>query len=235
LLIVHGGGKGARAWRKNAESLSKNFRVYIPDLPGFGYSESANGRFDLPDYIDFVANFAEAVGIDSFYLMGHSIGGGISLHYALQFPQKVKGLVLISSWCLGYETALWIRFLSQPIFCKSFGEAGIAVMNGIESLVRRFHPRFKFDSPMSHVNMDIGTKMINLKGQTTVLLNRLSQLLMPTMLVWGSNDPVVPAHQAYTAGELIPDCEVHIFRGCGHSVYRERIEEFSQLFSNFTH
>jgi 2-hydroxy-6-oxonona-2,4-dienedioate hydrolase len=189
----------------------------------------------LPEYVDFVANFAEALGLGRFYLMGHSIGGGIALHYALKFPRKVKGLVLISSWCLGYETALWIRFLSQPIFCNSFGEAGIALMNGIEWLVRRFNGHFKFDSPMSHVNMDIGTKMLNLKGQTTVLLNRLSQLVMPTMLVWGSSDPVVPAHQAYVAAELIPDCELHVFRGCGHSVYRERIEEFSQLLSNFTH
>jgi pimeloyl-ACP methyl ester carboxylesterase len=234
-VIVHGGGQGARAWRKNAESLSRNFRVYIPDLPGFGYSESANDGFYLPEFVDFVANFSEAVGIDSFYLMGHSIGGGIALHYALKFPRKVKGLVLISSWCLGYETALWIRFLSQPFFCNSFGEAGLTLMNGLEWLVRRFHAPFKFDNPLSHPNMDIGMKMTNSKGQTTVLLNSLCQLLMPTMLVWGSNDPVVPAHQAYTAGELIPDCEVHIFQGCGHSVYRERIEEFSQLFSNFTH
>ncbi len=189
----------------------------------------------MPEFVDFVADFSSAVGIDSFYLMGHSIGGGIALHYALKFPRKVKGLVLISSWCLGYETALWIRFLSQPFFCNSFGEAGLTLMNGLEWLVRRFHAPFKFDNPLSHPNMDIGMKMTNSKGQTTVLLNSLCQLLMPTMLVWGSNDPVVPAHQAYTAGELIPDCEVHIFQGCGHSVYRERIEEFSQLFSNFTH
>lgn len=146
----------------------------------------------------------------------------------------MKGLVLISSWCLGHETALWVRFLSLPFFCNSFGEAALAVVNGVERFARRFYAPLKFDSPFSHVNMDIGRTMTNLRGQTTVLLNRLSQLLMPTILVWGSDDPVVPAHQAYVAAELIPDCELHIFQGAGHSVYRERVDEFTQLLSRFT-
>lgn len=231
--MVHGGGYGAEAWRKNAEALSRNYSVYIPDLPGFGNSQSANDRFRLPEFVDFVGNFSSALGLDSFYLMGHSIGGGVALHYALKFPSKVKGLVLISSWCLGQETALWVRFLSQPFFCKYFGEVGLSVINGIEWLARQFYVPFKFDHPMSHVNMDIGRTMTDVRGQKTVLLNRLCQLLMPTLLVWGSKDRIVPAHQAYVAAELIPDCQLHIFEGCGHSVYRERVEEFSQLLSNF--
>ena len=233
-MVIHGGGKGAKAWRKNAEALSRNYSVYIPDLPGFGRSQSVKDRFCLPEFVDFVENFASALGLHNFYLIGHSIGGGIALHYALKFPRKVKGLVLVSSWCLGLETALWVRFLSQPIFCKYFGEAILAASNGVEWVARQFYSSIKFDSPFSHVNMDIGSTMTNLKGQTTVLLNRLSQLLVPTLLVWGSKDRVVPAHQAYVAGELIPDCQVHIFEGCGHSVYRERVEEFSQLLSRFT-
>ena len=208
--------------------------MYVPDLPGFGKSESVEDRFRLPEFVDFVGNFTSALGLDSFYLIGHSIGGGIALHYALKFPRQVRGLVLISSWCLGQETALWVRFLSQPLFCKYFGETGLAVINGIEWLARQFYAPFKFDNPMSHVNMDIGRTMTDVRGQTTVLLHRLCQLLMPTLVVWGSKDRIVPAHQAYIAAELIPDCELHVFEGCGHSVYRERVEEFTQLLSRFT-
>ncbi len=234
-MVVHGGGNGAEAWRRNAEALSNNYRVYIPDLPGFGYSDSVNDRFRLWEFVDFVDNFTTALGLDSFYLIGHSIGGGIALHYALKFQKKVKGLVLISSWCLGPETALWVRFLSQPVFCKYFGEAILACSNGVEWVARQFHSSTKFDNPFSHVNMDIGRTMTNIRGQTTVLLNKLSQLFVPTLLVWGSNDPVVPAHQAFLAAELIPDCQLKIFHGAGHSVYRERIEEFSAMLAAFTH
>jgi 4,5:9,10-diseco-3-hydroxy-5,9,17-trioxoandrosta-1(10),2-diene-4-oate hydrolase len=56
---------------------------------------------------------------------------------------------------------------------------------------------------------------------------------MPTLLVWGSKDNVVPAAHAYVAAELIPDCQLHVFKGCGHSVYKQRVEEFSELLTRF--
>jgi pimeloyl-ACP methyl ester carboxylesterase len=233
LVIVHGGGDGARAWLKNAEALSRYYSVYLPDLPGFGRSQSANGRFHLPEYVAFLKDFSAALGIDRFYLMGHSIGGGISLHYALKFPEKVTGLVLVSSWCLGVEAALWIRLLSHPALGRSLGEAGIAVSRGIKWLARQFYAPFRLANPITRIKMDIGNTMVTLRGQTNVLQNRLSELAMPTLVVWGDGDNVVPAAHAYAAAELIPDCQVHVFEGCGHNAYRQRIEEFSRLLTGF--
>jgi pimeloyl-ACP methyl ester carboxylesterase len=234
LVIIHGGGDGARAWLKNAEQLSRYYTVYLPDLPGFGRSQSANGRFYLPEYVAFIEDFSSAVGLDSFYLIGHSIGGGIALHYALKSPQKVKGLVLVSSWCLGIEAALWVRLLSQPALCRSLGEAGITVLKGVKWLARQFYAPFRFANPITRVKMDIGKTMVTFGGQTVVLRDRLCELTMPTIVVWGAGDNVVPAAHAYAAAELIPDCELHVFQGCGHNVYRQRMEEFSQLLSRFT-
>jgi 4,5:9,10-diseco-3-hydroxy-5,9,17-trioxoandrosta-1(10),2-diene-4-oate hydrolase len=233
LVIIHGGGDGARAWLKNAEELSKYYTIHIPDLPGFGCSQSANDRFHLSEYVAFIDDFSSALGIKRFHLMGHSIGGGIALHYALKFPQNVKGLVLVSSWCLGIEAALWVRLLSHPALSRSLGEAGIAVLKGVKWLARLFYAPFRFANPITRVKMDIGKTMITFKGQTTVLLNRLSELTVPTLLVWGAGDNVVPAAHAYVAAELIPDCRLHIFEGCGHNVYRQKVDEFSRLLTNF--
>jgi pimeloyl-ACP methyl ester carboxylesterase len=234
LIVIHGGGDGARAWLENAEALSQYYSVYIPDLPGFGHSQSANDRFRLPEFVRFVEDFSSALGLERFHLIGHSIGGGIAIHYALKFPQKVKGLVLVSSWCLGIETALWVRLLSHPALCQSLGEAGIAVFKGVKWLARLFYAPFKFANPITRVKMDIGKTMITLRGQTTVLQDRLCELTMPTLLVWGAGDRIVPAAHAYIAAELIPDCQLRIFEGCGHSVYKQRVEEFSQLLIRFT-
>ena len=233
LVIIHGGGDGARAWLKSSEELSKYYSVYIPDLPGFGHSQSANDKFHLPEYVAFIEDFTHALGIESFHLVGHSIGGGIALHYALKSPQKVKGLVLVSSWCLGIEAALWVRLLSHPALCRSLGEASIAVLKGVKWLARLFYAPFRFANPVTRVKMDVGKTMITLRGQTTVLQDRLCELTMPTLLVWGSGDRIVPASHAYVAAELIPDCQLHIFEGCGHSVYKQRAGEFSQLLANF--
>jgi len=233
LIIIHGGGDGARAWLKNAEELSKYYSVYIPDLPGFGRSQSASDKFHLPEYVAFVEDFAHTLGIERFLLVGHSIGGGIALHYALKFPQKVRGLVLVSSWCLGIEAALWVRLLSHPALSRSLGEIGIAVLKGVKWLARLFYAPFKFANPLTRVKMDIGKTMVTLRGQTTVLQHRLAELTMPTLLVWGAGDEIVPAAHAYVAAELIPDCQVHVFDGCGHNVYRQRVDEFSQLLADF--
>ena len=233
LVIIHGGGDGARAWLKSAEELSNHYSVYIPDLPGFGHSQSANDKFHLQEYVAFIEDLSQALGIERFHLIGHSIGGGIALHYALQFPQKVKGLVLVSSWCLGIEAALWVRLLSHPALCRYLGEAGIIVLKGVKWLARLFYAPFKFANPVTRVKMDIGKTMITMRGQTTVLQDRLCELTMPTLLVWGSGDQIVPAAHAYVAAELIPDCQVHVFEGCGHNVYKQRVEEFSRLLTNF--
>jgi 4,5:9,10-diseco-3-hydroxy-5,9,17-trioxoandrosta-1(10),2-diene-4-oate hydrolase len=233
LIIIHGGGDGARAWLRNAEELSRHYSVYIPDLPGFGHSQSASDKFHLLEYVSFIEDFSHTLGIERFILVGHSIGGGIALRYALKSPQKVKGLVLVSSWCLGIEAALWIRLLSHPALCRSLGEAGIAVLKGIKQLAHLFYAPFQFANPITRVKMDIGKTMLTLRGQTTVLQDRLAELTMPTLLVWGAGDRIVPAAHAYIAAELIPDCQLHIFEGCGHNVYRQRAGEFSQLLANF--
>ena len=233
LVIIHGGGDGARAWLKSAEELSNHYSVYIPDLPGFGRSQSASNKFHLPEYVAFVEDFSRTLGIERFHLIGHSIGGGIALHYALQFPDKVKGLVLVSSWCLGIEAALWVRLLSHPAFCHSLGEIAIVFMKAIKWLARLFYAPFRFANPLTRVKMDVGKTMIAMRGQTTVLQDRLCELTMPTLLVWGSGDRIVPADHAYIAAELIPDCQLHVFEGCGHSVYKQRAEEFSRLLANF--
>lgn len=233
LVIIHGGGDGARAWLRNAEELSKYYSVYVPDLPGFGLNQSANDKFHLPEFVAFIEDFSCALGIERFHLVGHSIGGGIALHYALKFPQKVEGLVLVSSWCLGIEAALWVRLLSHPALCRSLGEAAIAVLKGIKWLACQFYAPFRFANPVTPVKIDIGKTMMTLKGQTTVLLDELPELMMPTLLVWGAGDRIVPAHHAYAAAELIPDCQLHVFEGCGHSVYQQKVGDFSRLLIDF--
>jgi pimeloyl-ACP methyl ester carboxylesterase len=74
---------------------------------------------------------------------------------------------------------------------------------------------------------------MTIKGQTTVLANQLSELLMPTLLVWGGKDTIVPVRHAILAAERIPNCQVRVFQHSGHSVYRHRIREFSDLMVRF--
>lgn len=233
LIVIHGGGDSGHAWLKNVAELSKYYQVYLPDLPGFGRSKSTEENFDLSSYVTFVEDFSRSLGLGHFHLVGHSLGGGIALRYALDFPHRIKRLVLVSSLCLGSEIALWARIMSRPVFYRIARKTIAGVFRAIGWLVRNLHCPLGKITPPSLLRMSIGKSVMTVKGQTTVLLNRLSELLMPTLLVWGANDNIVPAHHAFLAAEQIPNCQVRVFQNSGHSVYRQRMREFSDLLVRF--
>lgn len=233
LIVIHGGGGSGRAWQQNAVELSKYYQVYIPDLPGFGHSKAISEDFDLSSYVTFVEDFSRSLGLGRFHLLGHSLGGGIALHYALDFPHKIKRLVLISSLCLGQEIAFWARIMSLPLFYRIAKKIVVSVFKAIGWLVRNLNCPLGKLAPPSLLRMSIGKSIMTAKGQTTVLANRLSELLMPTLLVWGAKDNIVPVRHAYVAAERIPNCQVRVFQGSGHSVYRQRIGEFSDMLVRF--
>ena len=232
LIIVHGGATGASAWMKNIIVLGKKYKIYIPDLPGFGSSQSMTGSYHMTEMVDFIDGFARSLGLQSFYLVGHSFGGGVALHYTLKYPRKIRKLVLVSSLCLGKEIAWWIRLFSTPVLRQSMGKAAIGIFKGIKYIARFFGP-WEIVEPVSKTSIQIGSCIATLTEQTINLLSQLPHVVVPTMVMWGSRDPIVPFTHAYTAAELIPDCQVRVFENCGHSVYRDRLREFSNALAGF--
>lgn len=232
LIIVHGGGDGARSWRRNIVALSRKYTVYVPDLPGFGTSQALTGSYYIPEIVDFIDDFSRSLEIPSFYLMGHSFGGGVALHFALKYPDRIRKLVLVSSLCLGKEIAWWVRLLSTPVLCRSLGKAVISLFKSIKYVAKYFGP-WEIVQPVSKTTIQIGSCIASLTEQTVNLLSQLPQIMVPTLVMWGAKDPIVPFNHAYSAAELIPDCQVRVFENCGHSVYRDRLREFSTVLAGF--
>ena len=233
LVVIHGGGGGAEGWLQSMTELCEHYKIYVPDLPGFGHSQQMDGDCGIPEFVGFVEDFTHSLGLKRFHLVGHSVGGGIALRYALKFPHKILKLVLVSSMCLGKGIALWVRFLSSSVFFRSLGVAAVAILKAVKWLLNLVYAPLKFVSPLPQAKLNLGKTVTTFKEQTTVLVNQLSELMMPTLLVWGANDGVVPVSQAYAAARLIPDCQLQVFEGCGHSVYKQKVKEFSHLLTRF--
>jgi len=187
----------------------------------------------LPAFVTFVEDFTQALGLQKFFLLGHSVGGGIALQYALEYPERIQKLVVADSMCLGKEIAPWVRFFSLPVFVRTLGRAFVLLFRGIGWLVRRFFSPLEFVNPLPRTKMELGNVIASFQGQTTVLLDRLSAMLVPTLVVWGARDGIVPVRQAYAAARVIPNCQVHVFKDCGHGVYNERVDDFSSLVTQF--
>ncbi len=233
LVVIHGGGGGAEGWLQSVTELCEHHRVYVPDLPGFGDSQPMDGDYGIPEFVKFVEDFTHSLGLNRFHLVGHSIGGGIALHYALKFPHKIGKLVLVSSMFLGKGIALWVRVLSSSIFFRSLGVVAVAILKAIKWLLNLVYAPLKFVNPLPRAKVNLGKSITTLEEQATVVIGQLSELIMPTLLVWGANDSIVPVSQAYAAAKLIPDCQLHVFEGCGHFVYKQKIKEFSHLLTKF--
>jgi pimeloyl-ACP methyl ester carboxylesterase len=231
LVVVHGGLGDAGTWLNNIAVMSLHYRVYAPDLPGFGRSQSLDGRLDILRLAEFIEDFTISLGIRRFNLMGHSIGGGVALNYALRFPQKVKKLVLISSLCLGVEIGLWVRVLS--IVARSLGTILRVALRGLRWLIEKLMPPLDLILPLNPANIDLGGNITTFKEQTLVLQNRLGDLSMPTLVVWGAKDNIVPVNQAYMAAETIHNCQLKVFENIGHDVHRQKNGEFSRMLSGF--
>ena len=153
--------------------------------------------------------------------------------YTLNHSKRVKKLVLVSSFCLGKEINLWVRFFSSPIFCNTIGRISLALIKAFRWLLTPFRNPLRLFNPISKIKIDMGKRITTLKGQSTVLLSQLSTLVTPTLIVWGEKDRIVPASHCYAAANVIPDCKTHVFEDCGHIVYKQRISEFSKLIDSF--
>jgi len=232
LVVIHGGGGDARSWWKNIAELAVNYTVYAPDLPGFGGSQPLGDSYYIPELSEFLGKFAASLGLERFHLVGHSLGGGIALNYALKSPNRVKKLVLVSSLCLGREIAFWVRLMSLPALVRSIGAGTIAVLKGIKWLFEQLNPAV-YIMPLSPASVTVGGNITTFKQQTLVLDTRLAEIRVPTLLVWGERDPIVPVRHAYEAAKVIPDCRVKVFEKRGHNVHRDELKQFSSTLAGF--
>jgi len=231
LLVVHGGGGDAATWLNNISELAENYTVYAPDLPGFGDSQQIEGDCYIPELTAFIDKFTDKLGLESFHIVGHSIGGGIALNYALGSPQKIKKLVLISSLCMGREIAFWVRILSLP--ARYIGSILQAGLKSVQWVFTTLLSPLKLVFPLTSTSLGFGKSISTLKEQTMVLAGRLSEIMMPTLVVWGSRDGIVPVRQAYAAAEIIPDCQLKVFENRGHNVHRDELKQFSSVLTDF--
>lgn len=203
VILIHGGAGDWSEWQKNLAFLSRNFRVFAPDLPGFGLSGSPDIFVSLPWFSSFLRGFMDALGIGSAHLIGHSLGGTIAMAFALDFPERVEKVVLVDSGGLG-ELSWQGRLI-------------LFLVRGVKRMVGKEKSPSYMPGSM----------------EDWLVINRMSEFKSPAMIVWGKRDPYLPLSQAKLAHSLIQNCQLHVFPRCHHAPQRENSEEFNNLVHQF--
>jgi pimeloyl-ACP methyl ester carboxylesterase len=215
VVLVHGLGGSAEEWHNLAHHLAKaGFRVYLPDLPGFGRSEKpADFSYSVSDQAEVVVGFLDALGLKQVNLGGTSMGGWIAQIVASRHPERVRRLVLFDAVGL-YEKPTWDTRLFTP--------TTPAELDQIDALLMPDPPKppgfivrdiLRFSNDRAWVIHRAVAAMLTGQDTTDKLLPGLK---MPVLILWGGEDRIAPLSQGETMHRLVPQSEFEVFAGCGH-------------------
>jgi len=232
VLLIHGLGGRAEDWWNVAPVLAKaGFRVYMPDLLGFGRSQQpADFSYSVRDQAAVVVDFMSALGIKQADVAGWSMGGWIVQLVASAHPERVRRLILIDSVGLNIKPA-WDTNLFVPTSYQELAELDALLIPNpppIPPFVARDYLRI-FRRNGWVIKRAIASM---LTGQN-VTDNLLPQLKMPVLIVWGSLDRIVPVDQAQTMHRLITQSQLQLITGCGHMVPLQCSAEMDPAALNF--
>jgi pimeloyl-ACP methyl ester carboxylesterase len=238
VVLVHGFGGTHRYWLDTAARLSGSFRVIAADLPGFGGSDPASVPFDLLAAGERVLAACEAVGAVRPVLVGHSLGGPVAALVAARHPDRVRGVVLVSSTGLSVHAA-WRRHVLLPAMRVALRHPDAwGNLLATSPTARRVVFREMLADPValapSDARMLVGgaalARQLDDSLEASIacdLRPTLRALRVPLGLVWGELDATAPAADAELALALRPDAELRIVRGAGHVPMLERPAEFA--------
>ncbi len=230
LLFLHSAG-GAGLWTEGIDRLSEHFRVLLPDHPGFGPSPLPDWLLGMDDMAFHYVDLLNGLGIDTpISIAGASFGGWVGAEFATFHPELVKKLVLIDAAGLRIPEHPFpdvFRLAPEkllPLVFHDFSKA-VAVMPkdfGIDTMVQMFHDRSAF------ARLAWNPYLHNPK-----LRRRLHHASMPTLVVWGQQDQLIPPVYAEEYKKLLPSAEVAYFDQCGHEPTIEQPDEFARLVVEF--
>jgi pimeloyl-ACP methyl ester carboxylesterase len=250
VLLIHGMAGSLDTWRSVVDPLARNATVIAADLPGHGASSPAGGDYSLGSLAAGLRDLLTALGHDRATLVGHSLGGGIAMQFSYQFPEMTERLVLVSSGGLGLEVNPALRAASLPgasLFLSLTAEAtrrasGIAshVLRathspskpGVDELVRSYVSLA--DADRRSAFLATVRSVVGLNGQTVRAGDRLYLAEdLPVLLIWGSEDPIIPVQHARSAHELLTHSTLAVFDGVGHFPQVEAPQRFVTSLEDF--
>ncbi|HEX2407717.1 MAG TPA: alpha/beta hydrolase [Nitrososphaeraceae archaeon] len=232
IVLLHGLGGSADRWKKVIPYLSTKYRLIIPDIIGFGYSEKPHVEYTIDFFINFIKKFLNLLNISDVYMMGSSFGGLLALEYAIKYEAEIKKLVLVSP-------AGMMRYVSTTL--KHYISA--ALYPTYENVLRAYQEMMYDSNMVSEESIEDFINRMNLPNSKYVFMSTLMafndqpeltdrlNIDIPTLIIWGRNDKLIPVR--YAKKFKIPNSKIVIFDHCGHYPYIEKIDEFVRLILKF--
>jgi pimeloyl-ACP methyl ester carboxylesterase len=247
VVLVHGLGGQWQNWLENIPRLAQERRVIAMDLPGSGLTpEPEDEEISIPGYGRCVNALCDELGLGKVHLVGNSMGGFIAAEVAIQFPERVARLVLVSA--AGLSSA---ETLQAPIL--TFGRVATALATNTVAQYRKLasrpitrhaslflvarHPRL-LKADLAYEGFFKGAGKPGFDGALRASLeydfrDRLPEVKVPTLIVWGEKDSIIPVRDADEYERLIDDSRKVVMRDTGHIPMAERPTAFNEVLVEF--
>jgi pimeloyl-ACP methyl ester carboxylesterase len=251
ILLLHGVAGSSETWAPVIDSLAEKYTVVAPDLIGHGESAKPRGDYSLGGYASGLRDLLQAIGHDRATVVGHSLGGGIAMQMAYQFPDRCERLVLVSSGGLGREVNFLLRAATLPgsewvipvlaseqvlgageWLGRLVGRTGLRAGSDMEELWRGLASLH--DAGARQAFVYTLRSIVEPGGQRVSARDRLYLAKeMPTLIMWGESDRIIPERHGVEAHEEMPDSQFVSFPGAGHFPHRDDPVRFVRELDRF--
>lgn len=253
ILLIHGVGDNSTTWETVQTRLAQRFTVIAPDLLGHGESDKPRADYSVAAFANGMRDLLAVLDIDRVTVVGHSLGGGVAMQLAYQYPQLVERIVLVAAGGVTTDVSFALRLAALPMASEAlamlrvpgvlpalhlFGRAAETVLGStkfgrdLPGFVRVVS-RLQNPASLSAFSRTLRA-VVDGHGQLVTGLDR-SYLMqsMPMQLIWGEDDSVIPVSHARTAHAALPDSHLDIFENSGHTPFHDHPDRFIEIVERF--
>ncbi len=244
IILLHGFFLDSYTWAKNMDVLSTRFKVYAPDHWGFGYSTREPLDYGYQLYVDQLLAFMDKLGLEQASLVGHSIGGGTAILFAVQNRKRVDKLILVDSAGLPNPLPFRAKLFNLPgvgeflmrlntdaVRKKNLADLWIYDMENVSDQDFENLMRFQKIEGSNEVLLSVLRKQFfNTLGDE---INQLGKLDIPALIVWGGDEANIPLERGQEMHQILQGSRLEIIKGAGHMPNFEKPAVFNELAIDF--
>lgn len=253
ILLIHGIGDNSTTWSTVQTQLAQRFTVIAPDLLGHGKSDKPRADYSVAAYANGMRDLLSVLDIDDVTVIGHSLGGGVAMQFAYQFPQLVNRLILVGAGGVTKDVNIALRLASLPMGSEALALLRLPlVLPALQVLGRvsgtvfgstgvgRDIPdmlRILADLPEPTASSAFARTLravVDWRGQVVTMLDRcyLTQSV-PVQLIWGDRDAVIPVSHGEMAHAAMPGSRLEVFADSGHFPFHDDPDRFVEVVEKF--
>jgi pimeloyl-ACP methyl ester carboxylesterase len=253
ILLIHGIGDNSTTWNVIHAKLAQRFTVIAPDLLGHGKSDKPRADYSVAAYANGMRDLLSVLDIERVTIVGHSLGGGVAMQFAYQFPQLVERLILVSAGGVTKDVNFVLRLASLPMGSEALAVLRLPLVLPAVQIAGRVVGKAIGTTALGHdlpnmlrVLNDLPERtasaafsrtlraVVDWRGQIVTMLDRCYLTdTVPVQIIWGTKDAVVPVRHARMAHAAMPGSRLEIFDGSGHFPFHHDPARFIEVVERF--